>query len=169
MSEDVTYLIAEEKWTALIGRFMMDFASIEDCVHRVIKFYVEKTLIKDSQISENFRVRLELFKAVMAECFIDTDTTEFESTIDEIGRLYLTRNLIAHSSLSYDFKEDAERNMNFIGFNISGRRKDDISVDFEQLTDAVSKLKQCRTDLAKYMMQFHVVEFQSTYHSSPVA
>jgi len=169
MSEDVTYLIAEEKWTALIGRFMMDFASIEDCVHRVIKFYVEKTLIKDSQISENFRVRLELFKAVMAECFIDTDTTEFESTIDEIGRLYLTRNLIAHNSLSYAFEEDNDGNMNFMGFTISARKKANVEINFDSFSEEVPKLKQCRTDLAKYMMQFHVVEFQSTYHSSPVA
>jgi len=166
MSEDVTYLIAEEKWTSLIGRFMMDFASIEDCVHRVIKFYVEKTLIKDSQISENFRVRLELFKAVMAECFIDSDTTEFESTIDEIGRLYLTRNLIAHNSLSYAFEEDKDGNMNFMGFTISARKKANVEINFDSFTEEVSKLKQCRTDLAKYMMQFHVAEFQKTYESA---
>jgi len=167
MSEDVTYLIAEEKWTALIGRFMLDFGSIEDSIYRVITFYNKEALNKDFIA---FKVRLELFKAVMEERFVEVDLIKaFGSTVDEISGLYDIRNLIAHSSLSYEFKEDAEGNMNFIGFNISGRRKDDISVDFERLTNAVSKLKQCRTDLAKYMMQFHVAEFESTYHSSSVA
>ena len=55
MDDDLTYLKAEERWTHLIGRFMLDFASIEDCIHRVILMYLKETLVTDQQLSDTFK------------------------------------------------------------------------------------------------------------------
>lgn len=162
MDDDLTYLKAEERWTHLIGRFMLDFASIEDCIHRVILMYLKETLVTDQQLSDTFKNRLDLFHQILVKRFSDgLDKDELNKAIKKIHDLYFTRNLIAHNSLSYTFGEDKNGDFQFLGFEITAKKKSALSTNYEQLESKVECLKECRTLIANFMMKFHEAELES--------
>ena len=161
MDDDVTYLIAEEKWANLIGRFMLDFASIEDIVHRVIIQYLKETLITEQQLNDTFKSRLDLFHQILIKRFSEgLDKSELNNAINKIHDLYPTRNLIAHNSLSYTFGEDQNGDFQFRGFEITAKKKSTIFTTYEQLEGKVQSLKECRTQISSFMLKFHEAELE---------
>ena len=162
MKDDFTYLEAEEKWTHLIGRFMLDCASIEDSLHRVILQYLKETLITDQQLNETFKKRLDLFHQILLKRFSQgLDKNLLNKAIKRINELYLTRNLIAHNSLSYTFIEDSNGDYQFHGFEITAKKKSARFTTYEQLENEVQSLKECKTQISSFMMKFHEAEFNA--------
>ena len=162
MDDDVTYLKAEEKWAHLIGRFMLDFASIEDSVHRVILQYLKETLITDQQLNDTFKNRLDLFHQILLKRFSEgLDKNELNKAIRNIHDLYSTRNLIAHNSISYTFGENENGDFQFIGFEITAKKKSTLFTTYEQLEAKIQTLKECRTQIASFMMKFHEAELEA--------
>ena len=64
MDDDLTYLKAEERWTHLIGRFMLDFASIEDCIHRVDFPRFSRQLIMSEITKRKLNERHQIYRRV---------------------------------------------------------------------------------------------------------
>jgi hypothetical protein len=163
MDDDVTYLKAEEKWTHLIGRFMLDFASIEDSVHRVILKYPNDTPITDKKWKDTFKNRVNLFHQILLKRFSEgLEKNELNKAINKFHELYNTRNLIAHNSLSYAFGEDENGNFRFLGFEIAGKKNNAIFTTYEQLESRVQCLKECRIQISSFMLKFHEAELESS-------
>lgn len=158
MTDDLTYLVAENDWANLIGHFMLDYANIEDCIHRVIKFHIRQTLIDESHLIDKFPIKLSLFKTIMIEQFVDHKSkSHFESVVKKITELNSTRNVIAHNPLSYHFVEK-DGNMEFVGFGISGKKANSCPMDLERFKKEAEKLRNCTVNLSEFMLQFHLAE-----------
>lgn len=159
MTHDLDYLEEEDNWTRLIGRFMLDFASIEDSIHRVLIHYLRETLITEKELNGTFKNRLKLFQRILTKSFSKKiDGESLRKTVKRISDLYPTRNLLAHNSISYVFAEDDKGDYRFMGFEIANRKDKSMFMNYEQLENRILELKECRIAMSSFMMEFHKAE-----------
>ena len=162
MTINVNFLLAEKQWIPLIGKFIVDFASVEDSLHQVVKHHVRNTFINSEWFAERFEDQLKIFEDVMtSEILVDElDIKKLHLFVATIKQLKQTRNLIAHNSLGLSFEENETGEMKAIGFTIDGKRKKGYSINFDKLSDESKRLTNCRSMLCKLMMKFHEIELK---------
>jgi glutamate synthase domain-containing protein 3 len=164
MTINVNFLLAEKQWIPLIGKFIVDFVSIEDSLHQVVKHHVRNTFIKSDWFLDRFEDQLQIFEAVMRKQILvkELDITNLSIFVENIKQLKQIRNLIAHNSLGLSFEENETGEMKSIGFTIDGKRKKSYSINFDKLLGESKRLSCCKSMLNKLMMKFHKNELKLT-------
>jgi hypothetical protein len=154
MSDDFKF--EEEKWIPHIGRFIIDFAYIEDSLYTVIKSHLKNTHISQNSLKTSFNVQLSLFKEIFLNEVSNTDEIMvlIESFVDEVSRLRVIRNAIAHNSLGLLFERKDNGEMEMIGFEIENKTKQNVSANYDTFIRHTEELKACRGDLEKLMEIF---------------
>ncbi len=162
MTINVNFLLAEKQWIPLIGKFIVDFASVEDSLHQVVKHHVRNTFINSEWFAERFENQLKIFEDVMTNEVLveESDIKTLHVFVSTIKQLKQTRNLIAHNSLGLSFQENETGEMKAIGFTIDGKRKKGYSINFDMLVNESQRLTNCRAALNKLMMKFHEIELK---------
>lgn len=162
MSDDVNFLYAERKWIPVIGKFIIDFASIEDSLHHVVSYHLRDTYVQPNWFAEKIKEQIAIFKEVMLSEVLDAkeDEEKLNLLVSQILQLKQTRNLIAHNSLSLSFVEDEQGRISAAGFEIGGKRNINFSINYDQLVKEMKRLEKSRSQLHTFMLKFHEYEYK---------
>jgi len=145
----------EEKWAPLIGRFILEFANIEDSIHLVTSYHLAGTIIEHSDINERLGIRLNLCKKILEASVEDQcQKIKIQACFNCIQDLVQTRNLLAHNALSIVFEEGNDGHFRQIGPVIAGRKNINITIDFESLTAKLADLRSHRLELRDFVVTF---------------
>ncbi len=161
---DVNFNKAEAEWIPLIGQFILDFAFIEDSIHTVISDYLNKSLIKESYLSDRIETRIELFEEIIKASDAQ-DGTKIKSLTAEIKNLRPTRNLLAHNALGLVY-EEKEGVLKEIGFEITAKKKT-TSIKLDSLKKQAARLTKCRDQLTEVMIIFLRERFKAYERELP--
>jgi hypothetical protein len=147
---------AEQVWAPVIGQFILEFATIEDFLHSVISEYLRDKHVTESDLKESLPSRLSLFKKIIFERLEShQDRQKLNSSVEGIGHLVKTRNLLAHNSLSLEMEETQEGTIRAIGPVISGRRDPNMTITLGTLRLRLSDLKRHRNEMSDLLSVFH--------------
>jgi hypothetical protein len=154
MNDD--FKVEEEKWIPHIGRFIIDFAYIEDSIFRIIESHLKNTRINHNSIKTNFNIQLSLFEEIFVNEISNTDEviTVMENFVNESNRLRVIRNAIAHNSLGLLFERKDNGEMEMIGFEIENKTKQNVSINYDTFVSNTEALKMCRGNLEQLMEIF---------------
>ncbi len=144
---DYNFDIEEQRWTPLIGEFIIHSANIEDAVFRFNEKYLKATLVEQKNLkTNNFENQLNLFKKIYLDRFENKncDIELLQSFLNISKRLRKTRNTIAHNSLGLVFEEQTDGQMKLVGFEIENKEKVDVSININQFQNSVEEIKECR-------------------------
>lgn len=156
---EVDFYYEEKKWAPLIGKFILDFANIEEFLHVVIHFYFKETLLDEEDIPDNLLKRIKLFEKVLLNRILveASDKEKLAEAVSKVRQLIPIRNLVAHNSLGLVVEEDAEGAMRIGGFEITGRKKKEVFLNYESLSEKVKQLEFCRNQLSELLLVFYAV------------
>jgi hypothetical protein len=160
MEIDVNFDETENKWIPLIGQFILDFVSIEESINRVNRSYLKTTLVANDLLMDNLKSQLSLFVIIFEKRYFTNaaDILKLNAFKDKLLELVKIRNLIAHNGLSLVFKRNEDGEDRFFDFKISGKKNNSPSINYNELMDRVTELRQCRTHLEELMMRFYEAE-----------
>ena len=147
----------EERWITCIGRFIIDFAYIEESLYRVIQSHLKNTQISYKNLRDKFDSNyVDLFKNIFISDISQTE--EVRKLIKEFttkaNNLRPIRNTIAHNSLGLMFERKETGEMEIIGFEIEDKTKQNISINYDTFVKHMGALKVCRSNLEKLMEIF---------------
>lgn len=162
MNDNVNIIYAEQKWIPVIGKFIIDFASIEDSLYHVVRFHLQGTFVQSNWFAEKINEKIEIFKDVMLSevLVVKEDEEKLNLLISQIQLLKKTRNLIAHNSLNLSFVEDEQGQISAAGIEIGGKRGANYSVTYDELVQEAKRLEECRSQLDSFMLQFHEYQYK---------
>jgi hypothetical protein len=159
MNDD--FQIEEARWIPNIGRFIVDFAYIEDSLYRVIQSHLKNTQISYKNLRDTFDIQLALFENIFISDISETE--EIKELINkfttEADRLKSIRNAIAHNSLGLMFERKVTGEMEMIGFEIENKTNQNISINYDTFVEHMEALKVCRGNLEKLMEIFEENQF----------
>lgn len=145
----------EEKWAPLIGRFILEFANIEDSIHHVTSCHLAGTIIEHSDINEKLGARINLCKKILDASVQDQrQKIKIQKCFKGINDLVQIRHLLAHNALSIVFEEGNDGHFRLIGPVIAGRKNINTTVDFESLTSKLDDLRSRRLELRDFVVEF---------------
>lgn len=158
MNDD--FQVEEKKWIPYIGRFIIDFAYIEDSIFRVIQSHLKSTHISHNSLNTNFSIQLSLFENIFINEILHTDEvmTLIENFVNESNRLRAIRNAIAHNSLGLLFERKDNGEMEMIGFEIENKTNQNVSINYDTFVKHTEALEVCRGDLEQLMEIFQSSE-----------
>ena len=156
---EVDFYYEEKKWAPLIGKFILDFANIEEFLHEVMRYYFMDTLLDEEDIPDNLLKRIKLFEKILVNRILTeaSDKEKLAEAISKVRQLIPIRNLVAHNSLGLIVEENAEGVMRIGGFEITGRKKKEVFLNYESLSEKVKQLEACRNQLSELILVFYAV------------
>ena len=116
----------EARWIPNIGRFIIDFAYIEDSLYRVIQSHLKNTQISYKNLREIFDSDyVDLFKNIFISDISQTEEVRklIKEFTTEANNLRPIRNAIVHNSLGLMFERKETGEMEMIGFEIENKTK----------------------------------------------
>lgn len=156
---DVNFEYEEKRWAPLIGKFILDFANIEEFLNEVIRHHIRDTLLDESYMPDNLGKRIKLFEKILKKDILDNpkDKAKLTKVVKDIQDLVPIRNLVAHNSLGLVVEENAKGQMRIGGFQITGRKNKSVYLDYKSLADKVKQLETYRNTLFELVLIFHKV------------
>ena len=157
---NIDFKAEEEKWIPYIGRFIIDFAYIEDSIFRVIQSHLKNTHINHNSLKTNFSIQLSLFEEIFVNEISNTEEVMIlmASFVSESNQLRAVRNAIAHNSLGFLFERKDNGEMEMLGFEIENKTKQNISINYDTFVINTEALKMCRGYLERLMEIFQLKE-----------
>jgi hypothetical protein len=153
---DAAFESAEDSWAPIIGKFILEFGSVEECLHSVIFGPVRGSQVSVSGKEDRLVKKLQLFQRIVGEKLDEQDVqSKLKECVDGLGKLIRTRNLLAHNSLALEFWETEEGVLKIVGPVIYGRKCPTFSVTFDVLTLQLKELKRYRKIMYEVLGAFH--------------
>ncbi len=156
---DVNFEKAENDWSPLIGRFIVDFVVIDDTMFHVIGSNSRRLNDKELDEIKEFKPRVKLFKKVMKTYLEPIDLAKLDKVMTKISDLYPIRNLLAHNSLTFAYEPIANGNLKPVGFQINGR-KTGRSINITELKKKAKELASIRIHFSELSMAYYEAEFR---------
>ena len=156
---EVNFEYEEKRWVPLIGKFILDFANIEEFLNEVIRHHLRNTLLNEADMPDNLGKRIKLFEKILKKDVLDNpkDKAKLTQVVKDIQDLVPIRNLVAHNSLGLIVEENAKGQMRIGGFQITGRKNKAIFLDYKSLAAKVKQLETYRNTLLELVLIFHKV------------
>ena len=159
--EDVDFDVESEKWSPLIGKFILIFGDIERTIQYVIFNHLIGSFITENDLSAHFEKKIDLFERILRKRYAeDRLSNKLSLVVDSIRKLKTTRNLLAHNGLSLSFKEDSSGEFRLVQFEVISH-KENAGINLKDLGDKLKELEHCRTLLSELLMPFYDAQSNS--------
>ena len=151
---DVDFEKESEKWSPLIGKFILIFGEIEHSIQDVISHHLEGSIFVVNDLSTHLDKRIDLFDRILRQrCVDECVRSNLSSVVKSIKELRVVRNLLSHNGLSLSLEEDSAGDFRLVQFEVSSH-KDKTGIGLSELENMLQELEHCRKLLSQLLIPF---------------
>jgi hypothetical protein len=149
---------AHAEWAPVIGAFILEFATIEEFIHRAMIAHLKSNVVQVSEIKNDLTSRINVFERILSSVStLNQQQEDLTKAIAEVKRLSKTRNLIAHNGLALMFNETKDGRIEAVGTVLSDLRNDEAYIDLPTLRKRLKEAVACREVLSRSMERFYQI------------
>lgn len=149
-----------EKWSPLIGKYILVFGDIERSIHDVISYHLRESLIDVKDISLTLEKKIDLFDRILREkCVDDRLSKKLSLVVKLISKLIQTRHLLAHNGLSLSLEEGLSGDFRLVQFEIVSH-KNKAGINLKELSAKLKELEQCRILILELLLPLYEAQWK---------